>query len=155
MVSKAVEEYLKVMYVINKNNGDVRVTDVAIKLKCTKPSVNKALKALKREGLVNYVSYGKIEITEEGNKIARKAIEAYDILYLFLTEILELETKKAEEEAEKIKATASDETLNHLAKYVHKVLDLSSLECNYNIDNEKCIKCIKKTSRDKIVRGEM
>lgn len=149
MVSKALEEYLKVMYMLKQDSGEIRVTDVAVKLGCTKPSVNKALKVLKNEGLVDYAVYGKIEMTENGDKIARKALEATDIGYLFLTGILELDKKSAEEEAVKINAM-SDETLNSLARYVHKELNLSSLECSYNIDNEKCVKCIKRSSRDKI-----
>ena len=65
MISKAQEEYLKTMYVLIKQNGSVRVTDIANKMNCTKPSVNKALYNLKDNGLVNYESYGTIELTEE------------------------------------------------------------------------------------------
>ena len=65
MISKAQEEYLKTMYVLIKQNGSVRVTDIAKKMNCTKPSVNKALYNLKDNGLVNYESYGTIELTEE------------------------------------------------------------------------------------------
>ena len=64
MVSKALEEYLKTMYVLKKQNGNVRVTDIANKMNCTKPSVNKALYNLKDNGLVNYESDGTIELTQ-------------------------------------------------------------------------------------------
>ena len=49
MVSKVLEEYLKTMYVLKNQNGKVRVTDIANKMNCTKPSVNKALNNLKKE----------------------------------------------------------------------------------------------------------
>ena len=65
MISKSQEEYLKTMYVLIKQNGSVRVTDIANKMNCTKPSVNKALYHLKDNGLVNYESYGTIELTKE------------------------------------------------------------------------------------------
>lgn len=65
MISKALEEYLKTMYVLQKQNGNIRVTDVANKMNCSKPSVNKAINNLKNEGLVNYESYGAIELTDE------------------------------------------------------------------------------------------
>lgn len=65
MISKSQEEYLKTMYVLIKQNGSVRVTDIAKKMNCTKPSVNKALYNLKDHGLVNYESYGTIELTKE------------------------------------------------------------------------------------------
>lgn len=65
MISKSLEEYLKTMYVLQKQNGNIRVTDVAEKMNCSKPSVNKALNNLKTEKLVNYETYGTIELTEE------------------------------------------------------------------------------------------
>jgi DtxR family Mn-dependent transcriptional regulator len=65
MISKALEEYLKTMYVLKKQNGNIRVTDIAIKMNCSKPSVNKAINNLKNNSLVNYESYGTIELTKE------------------------------------------------------------------------------------------
>lgn len=63
MISKSLEEYLKTIYVLNKQSGSVRVTDIAIKMNCTKPSVNKALNNLKDNGYINYEAYGNIELT--------------------------------------------------------------------------------------------
>ena len=150
MVSKSLEEYLKTMYVLNKQNGNVRVTDVAIKMNCTKPSVNKALYNLKDEGLVKYESYGTIELTSKGEDLAKKIIEAYDIVYLFLKDVLNLEEEEAEKEAEKIKLAINDDTINKLAKYVHKVLDLNNLDCNYDVNKEKC-RCCKRRTSSKVI----
>ena len=66
MISKATEEYLKTMYVLKKQNGNIRVTDIANKMSCTKPSVNKALKNLKENGYIEYETYGPIKLTKEG-----------------------------------------------------------------------------------------
>ncbi len=144
MISKSIEEYLKTMYVIKKQEGKVRVTDVAKKMDCTKPSVNKALYNLKDNGFVNYEAYGTIELTEDGENLAKKILEAYDIVYLFLKDVLELEEEEAKREAEKIKSTISDKTINKLAKYVHKVLDLNNLDCDYDINKEKCRCCTRR-----------
>ena len=149
MISKALEEYLKTMYVLNKQNGNIRVTDVAEKMNCTKPSVNKALNNLKAAGLVNYETYGTIELTAEGENLAKKILEAYDIVYVFLKDVLNLEKNEAESEAEKIKSAINDNTINSLAKYVHKVLDMSDLNCGYDINKEKCRSCIRRTATNK------
>ena len=146
MVSKALEEYLKTMYVLEKQNGNIRVTDIANKMNCTKPSVNKAFYNLKEEKLVKYETYGTIELTAEGENLAKKILEAYDIVYVFLKEVLNLQEEQAIAEAEKIKSVITDNTINNLAKYVHEVLGLSSLNCNYDINKEKCRSCIKRTS---------
>ena len=145
MISKALEEYLKTMYILKKQNGNIRVTDIANKMECTKPSVNKALNNLKEKKLVNYETYGTIELTEQGEELARKVLEAYDIIYVFLKDVLNLEDEVAKSEAEKIKSVATDNTINKLAKYVHEVLGLSNLNCNYDINQEKCRNCIKRT----------
>lgn len=146
MISKALEEYLKTMYVLQKQTGRVRVTDVADKMNCTKASVNKAVNNLKANGLVNYETYGTIELTESGENLAKKILEAYDIVCLFLKEVLDLQDKEAEKEAEKIKSVIKDETINKLAKYVHKVLDLNNLDCNFDINKEKCRVCARRTN---------
>ena len=39
MVSKALEEYLKTMYILKKQKGNIRVTDIAEKMNCSKASV--------------------------------------------------------------------------------------------------------------------
>ena len=142
MISKALEEYIKTMYVLKQQNTEIRVTDIATKMNCSKASVTKSLNSLKEKGLVNYEAYGKIELTEEAEEIAQKLLEAYDIVYLFLNDILEVSNSK--EEAEKIKSVMSDDAINKLAMYIHKELKLSSLDCKYDINESKCRSCIKR-----------
>ena len=150
MISKSLEEYLKTMYVLEKQNGNIRVTDIANKMNCTKASVNKAINNLKEEELVNYELYGKIELTSKGEELAKKILEAYDIVYLFLKDVLNIENEEAKSEAERIKSVIDDNTINKLAKYVHKVLDLNDLDCGYDINKEKCRSCIRRTTNIKI-----
>ena len=141
MITKSQEEYLKTIYIIQKQGKQPRVTEIAQKMECTKASVNKSIKALKEEKLINYEPYGQIELTEKGIKLAKKILEANDIVYLFLKEVLEENEEVAQEEAKNMKMVMKDSTLNKLAKYVHKELGLYSLDCGYNIDNEHCIDC--------------
>lgn len=144
MISKSLEEYLKTMYILKQQNGNIRVTDIAEKMNCSKPSVNKAINNLKENGLINYESYGAIELTENGEDLAKKILETYDIVFIFLKDVLELEPKNAEMEAEKMKLSMSDETINKLAKYVHNVLNLNNLNCNYDVNKEKCRSCVRR-----------
>ena len=147
MISKALEEYLKTIYVLKMQNGNVRVTDIANKMKCSKPSVNKAINNLKSNELLNYETYGEIQLTKEGEDLAKKILEAYDIVYVFLKDVLNLSQDEAKIEAERMKLSMQDETINKLAKYVHKVLDLSELNCDYDINNERCRCCVRRTKK--------
>ena len=146
MISKSLEEYLKTIYVLKKQNGNVRVTDIAHYMNCTKPSVNKAINSLKDNGYLNYEAYGTIEMTKKGEDLSKKILETYDIVYLFLKEVLCLDELEAKKEAEKIKLSMSDKTINSLARYVHKVLDLNDLDCGYDVNSERCRTCIRRES---------
>ena len=144
MISKSLGEYLKTIYIIQKQNELPRVTDIAEKMNCSKASVNKALKQLKENGLINYETYGQIDITDDGVKLAKKILEANDIVYLFLKEVLGEEQSIAEEESKELKMVMKDSTLNKLAKYLHKELGLNNLDCGYDINNEHCIDCMRR-----------
>ena len=138
------EEYLKVIYILKNTQKDIRVTDIAKKLDKSKASVNNAINLLKNDGLIEYEPYGQIKLTEKGETEAIKIIEAYDIVKLFLTDILNANKENVDEEAKRIKTILSDDTLNKLAKYTHKTLGLYSLECGYDIAKTSCIKCARR-----------
>ena len=150
MISKSLSEYLKTIYILQVKNQEIRVTDIAIEMNCSKPSVNKAINNLKENKLINYKTYGKIELTKEGEDLAKKILEAYDIVYIFLKDVLGLTEEDAKSEAEKIKLTLTDNTINKLAKYVYKQLNLDTLNCNYDIANKRCLEC----ERRKIKKSE-
>ena len=150
MISKALEEYIKTMYILEKQVGEIRVTDIASRMNCSKASVTKSLNSLKEKKLVEYEAYGEIKLSKESIEIAQKVLEAYDIIYLFFNEVLNMESENARLEAEKVKSVISDDGLNALAKYVHNTLGLTNLNCNYDINKGKCRECIKRTKVKKI-----
>ena len=65
-------------------------------------------------------------------------------MYLFLTEILGEKKEIAENEAKEIKMAMKDSTINKLARYIHEKLGLYSLDCGYDINNERCIDCARR-----------
>ncbi len=143
-MSSSLEEYLKTIYVLKKQGQDIKVTTIANRMNCTKPSVNKAIKNLKANEMLEYEAYGEIRLTNKGEALAKKVLEAYDIVYVFLTEILEIPKEEAKEEAIRLKAVMNDNTLNMLTKYVYKILGVYNLNCNYDINEEKCRCCNRK-----------
>ena len=144
------EEYLKTIYLLEKNNNKVRVTDIAQKLKITKPSVNRAIKTLRDMGLIEYEVYGDIAFTYEGEEIAKDIIKKYDIIKMFLVDILEVDEKDAEEEAKSMKHAMSPDTTKKLEKYISKIMDLGDLDCDYDENNPKCQSCIKVTIKNRL-----
>ncbi len=148
------EEYLKTIYFLEKNNKKVRVTDIADKLKITKPSVNKGVNVLKEMGLVNYKTYGSISLTEEGEELAVGVIKRQDILEMFLVEVLEIDKKQAIEEAKTMKHAMSENTAIKLDKYITEILNLGDLDCGYDENSEKCKRCVRVTAKNRVKKGK-
>ena len=146
------EEYIKTIYILSKTEKEIRVTDIAKRLEITKPSVNRAMKNLKDIKLLNYEAYGKINLTKEGEKIAKEILKREDVLKLFLNKILDIEEKKAENEAISMKHAISQETEEKLEKFINKVLNLGDLDCDYDETSEKCKNCVKITAKNRLIK---
>ena len=149
------EEYLKTIYLLERNKQKVRVKDIAKKMNITKPSVNKALKILKELKLINYEVYGDINLTKDGQEQAKGIIKKQDILETFLIGILEIDKEQAQEEAKAIKYAMSKESIDKLDSYISKILDLGDLKCGYDKNNEKCRSCIKITARERLKKARL
>lgn len=145
------EEYLKTIYILENTNKRVRVTDIAQKLKITKPSVNKAIKTLNELNLINYETYGNISLTNNGETLAKMIIKRYDTIKMFLIEILDIEERQAQEEAKSMKHSISQNTQIKLEEYINKILDLGDLDCDYDKNSEKCKNCVKITAKNRLL----
>ena len=144
------EKYIKTIYILSKTEKEIRVTDIAKKLDITKPSVNRAIKNLKDIRLLNYETYGEIQLTEEGEKIAQEILKREDVMKLFLSKILDIEEKQAETEAISMKHAISRETEEKLEQFINKVLNLGDLDCDYDETSEKCKNCVKITAKNRL-----
>ena len=149
-LSNSLEEYLKTIYILKNTEKQVRVTDIAKKLKISKPSVNRALNNLKDLELIEYEAYGDIVLTKAGDELAKDIIKRYSTLKLFLTEVLEIDEDVAEDEAKAMKHAISEDTVKKLENYINKILDLGDLDCGYDENSEKCKKCVKITAKNRL-----
>lgn len=149
------EEYLKTIYLLDKNNKKIRVTDIALKLNITKPSVNKAINVLKELNLIHYKAYGDIKLTSLGESLSKEIIRKQDILEMFLVGVLDIEPKQAEQEAKNMKHAMSKSTVKKLDQYISKILNLEDLDCGYDENSEKCRNCIKVTAKKRLQKNEV
>jgi len=143
MLTNSLEEYLKTIYILKNTEGQVRVTDISKKLNCSKPSVNRALNCLKDEGFIVYEAYKNIEITEKGEQIAKDIVKRQDIIKLFLTQIIDVDSDTAEKEATAMKHAISKETVAKLENYIIEILGLEDLKCNFDLGNSRCQNCVR------------
>ncbi|EPD78872.1 MULTISPECIES: metal-dependent transcriptional regulator [Atopobiaceae] len=121
-LSKAGEDYLEAIYRIAldqpEDDRGVRSVDVAEALKVSKASVNKALSLLKEQGMVEQSRYGRVTLTEEGEKNARQVWRAHRALRTFLEHDLHVDEDTADAEACLMEHSLSHSTMSKLVQFL-------------------------------------
>lgn len=72
--------YLVVIYQLAETGRGVSSVDVAHMLRVTKPSVTHMLETMRQKGWVKKERYGKIELTEEGTRLAESYMQQLERL---------------------------------------------------------------------------
>ncbi len=121
-LTPSTEDYLETIYVLDHAEKGVRSVDVADKLKVAKPSVNRALKNLVDEGLIQQERYSVIYLTDQGKQQAKKILHRHTIIKGFLMNVLGLDDERADEEACKIEHVMSEDTVDRLNDHIDSYL---------------------------------
>ena len=108
------EDYLEAIFNLDKEKKVVRVKDIAKRLDVKMSTVTSMLKTLSSKNLVNYEKYEYVELTDTGADVGREMRRRHQVLLKFLTDILKIEFKTADEEACKMEHTLSVATLGSL-----------------------------------------
>lgn len=119
MPSKALEDYLKIIYKLEeslpeKDGKGVSTTAIADRLSISKASVSNMLKKLADKNLIRYEPYYGVILTDEGNKIALNMIRKHRILEQYLVEKLGYSWDEVDAEAEILEHAVSDRLTNHM-----------------------------------------
>lgn len=117
-LTSVMEDYLEAIFDLEKDKKVVRVRDIAKRMDVKMPSVSSMLKTLSGRGLVNYEKHEYIELTEKGARVGKEMRRRHGILLKFLTEILKIEFKTADEEACKMEHTLSSATLDSFTDFM-------------------------------------
>ena len=117
MRTKAVEEYIEVIYTLQKKHGHVHTNEVASKIDVAPPSVTEMLQKLDKKNLVNYVPYHGVTLTSEGEKMAKDLMLKHKTLAEFLG-IIGVDKEDAEIDACQIEHHVSSRTMEQLNKFV-------------------------------------
>ncbi|MDO4848575.1 MAG: metal-dependent transcriptional regulator [Coriobacteriia bacterium] len=123
-LTRAGEDYLESIYRLSLEGGEadrsVRSVDVAEQLEVSKASVNKALNQLKDMGMVVQNRYGRVTLTEEGEKYAKIVWRSHRALRAFLEADLGVDPQVADEEACHMEHVLSADTMTRLIAYLEK-----------------------------------
>ncbi len=116
-LTRTLQEYLKSIYRLKVEYGKrvIRVKDIAAELKVTMPSVTDAMKRLSKLGLVYYERYGFIDLTRDGEKVAKELYERWTVLKHLLHDILGIPEDMASTDACNMEHDLSKETAERIA----------------------------------------
>lgn len=115
------EDYLECMVRIEREDHElegVRSVDIAQRLGVSKASVNKAVTALKAQGLVEQSHYGKVMLTDQGREQGEAVWYRHRLLRTFLMQELGVEFDQADAEACMMEHALSEETKTRWSKYL-------------------------------------
>lgn len=117
-LTSVMEDYLEAIFDLNQEKKFVRVKDIAKRMDVKMPTVSSMLKTLSDRGFVNYEKYEYVELTKKGTDVGREMRRRHQVLFKFLTEILEIDFKIADDEACKMEHALSANTLDSLTDFV-------------------------------------
>ncbi len=102
MNTYAEENYLKALFNISNENGEVTVQELSIELKIKMPSVNSMIKRLAEKKLVLYESYKPLKLSEKGKKAAGLIIRKHRLTEMYLVEKMGFGWEQVHEIAEQV-----------------------------------------------------
>ena len=110
------EDYLRGLYILEEEKGQIKSIDLAHYLNVSKPSVSEMVQELNKEGLVDYRKYSKLKFTPKGRKIAQKLTSKHRLIELFLKNVLKIDSKNVHQEAHRLEHAFSDDSINKIKK---------------------------------------
>ena len=116
MFTASKEDYLRGLYILEEEKGEIKSIDLAHYLNVSKPSVSEMVKELNKEGMVSYKKYSKIKFTPKGKKIAQKLTSKHRLIEIFLKNMLKIKSNNVHQEAHRLEHAFSDESIGKLRK---------------------------------------
>ena len=120
MASHTVENYLKALFALANEAGEVGISDLSDHLAVSKPSVNSMAKALQQDGFLKYEKYKPLKLTAKGKKVAALVVRKHRLTEMFLVEQMGFgwdEVHDIAEQVEHVKAPAFFDRMDELVGF--------------------------------------
>lgn len=115
MLTRSIEDYLKVIYKLQRAGEAVTTNAVAAHLGVAAASVSNMIKKLARLRLVEHTPYRGVVLTSGGEKVALEVVRHHRLLELYLAQALGVSLDRVHEEAERLEHVLSEELEERIA----------------------------------------
>lgn len=113
------ENYLKTIFHLEQNgSGSVSTNDIAEKMDTKASSVSDMLQKLSKKGLLNYIKYQGVTLTDTGREHALRVIRKHRLWEVFLVDKLDFKWDEVHDLAEQLEHIQSVELTNRLDKFL-------------------------------------
>jgi DtxR family Mn-dependent transcriptional regulator len=114
--SRAVEDYLKAIYRLEREDAPATTSDLAQRLDRSAASVTNMVKSLAEQGLVSHEPYHGVRLSEDGRTAALRIIRRHRIIEAYLIDRLGYTWDGVHPEAERLEHAVSDDLVDRMAK---------------------------------------
>ena len=120
MRKRTIEDYVELVYDLQKGKKRVHTNDIASSLNINPASVTEIFQKLSAEGYVSYKKYSGIKLTDKGKNIALKIKKKHNTLKEFLI-LLGIDNKIAENDACEMEHILHPRTMDTIIKFVEVI----------------------------------
>ena len=108
-LSESIQHYLREIYKLQTEDGNVTVTALARRLQVSDPSASAMVKKLSALELARHERYRGVELTDAGERVALEVIRHHRLLELYLAKTLGLDIDDVHDEADRLEHALSEE----------------------------------------------
>ncbi len=119
-LSRRAEDYLRIIYELKMEKGNVRVRDIARALNVKPPSVTEMVHRLSSRGLLIYEKRTRISLTDDGERLAKSIKDRHSAI-ITLLKLMGVPAGVASRDAHRIEHVVSVETIECIKKFVKNV----------------------------------
>jgi DtxR family Mn-dependent transcriptional regulator len=115
-LSDAVQDYLREIYKLQLEHGEVKTSTLAMRMGVAPPSATAMMKKLASLGLVEHRLYHGVRLTRPGERIALELLRHHRLLELYLARTLDLGIDAVHAEADRLEHALSEALEEHIDK---------------------------------------
>jgi len=110
-----VEDYLKVIYELERTGEPAETNAIARLLRIAPASVSGMVRRLAEQGLITHERYRGANLTAAGRRAALRTLRRHRVIEAYLTSALGYSWDRVHDEAERLEHAASDELIDRMA----------------------------------------
>ncbi len=119
MTTPTREDYIREVYRIQERSpGEVRLVDLARRLRLSKPAVTERIAELAGAGFVTHEPYRGVDLTPRGRTLGRGLTYKHRIIESFLVRVLGIRKERMHREAHRLEHACSDEVIEAMRSLV-------------------------------------